>query len=333
MRRAAAAVALLAALAGCGEDETIRVYTAPKEPAWRMVAAVVPAGGATWFFKLVALAPRIEPLKAEVDRFLDGLKVEGDKVKWTLPEGWHEEGAPQGDRITTLCIGKSHLEMTVTRLDGPAGGLLANLNRWRGQLGLEPFAEAELAAQSRSVDVGGGAKAVVVDFRGPKKPPSGPMMGGGAASRPAPPPDHGSGGGGLEEVRRLIAYTAPSGWTENPRPAPPRLLEFRAGEAVVSLAYLEGNGGGLGPNINRWRGQIGLPALDDAAAAASAQPFEFMGHPGQAVEIVGDARAMMNIFRLGPPFSLFLKIDGPKEAVLREKPAFEAFARSVRVNR
>jgi hypothetical protein len=160
------------------------------------------------------------------------------------------------------------------------------------------------------------------------------MMGGGAA-RSAPPPEHPpvERGPGLEDIRRMIAHTAPPGWVENPRPSPPRLLEFRAGETVVSLAYLEGNGGGLGPNINRWRGQMGAAPLDDATAAASAQPFEFMGNPGHAVEVVGADRALLCVFRLGPPFSLFLKMDGPKEAVLREKAAFEAFARSVRVNR
>ena len=123
----------------------------------------------------------------------------------------------------------------------------------------------------------------------------------------------------------------PTGWTVNPRPGPMRLLELRAGESVVSLTYLQGNAGGLAPNVNRWRGQVGLASLDDAAG--SAKPFEFMGGDGHYVELAGAEKSMLVIFRLGPPFSLFLKMDGASGAVLKEKAAFEAFARSVRVNR
>ncbi len=335
MKRWSAAVALLGVLAGCREDEGIRVYQAPKEPRWRMIAAVVPTPGATWFFKAVASSARAEEGKAEIERFLGTLKPEGEEVRWTLPAGWSEEKGA-GDRVATLRVGPGQppLELTVTRLGGDAGGVLANVNRWRGQLGLGAIGEAELASKSTTLDLGA-AKAVVVDLEGPRRPStSGPMSGGGAA-RPAPPPDHPplEEGPGLEEVRRLLAYSTPPGWVENPQARPPRLLEFRAGAAVVSLAYLEGNGGGLAANVNRWRGQVGLGALDRSAAEAAAPAFEFMGHDGHAVEAVGDEKAMLVVFRLGPPFSLFLKMDGPKDAVLREKPAFEAFARSVKVNR
>jgi hypothetical protein len=37
------------------------------------------------------------------------------------------------------------LEATVVVLPGPAGGELANVNRWRGQIGLPPMDEAGLA--------------------------------------------------------------------------------------------------------------------------------------------------------------------------------------------
>ena len=318
---AAAAVAL----AGCGEDETIRVYSVPKEPTWRMIAALVPAGDATWFFKVTASTARAAPRKAEIEAFLGGLKVEGGEVRWALPDGWKEEKG-RGDRVATLTFGD--LELSVTKLAGAAGGPLANINRWRGQLGLPSLAESELAANSVALP-GGGLR---VDFQGPKKPAmGGPMSGGASAPPPPPPPSPPEHGEDLDAVRSLLAYSIPAGWTVNPRPGPMRLLELRAGEAVVSLTYLQGNAGGLGPNINRWRGQVGLAGLDDAAGSAT--PFEFLGNEGHYVELAGAEKAMLVIFRLGPPFSLFLKMDGAREAVLKEKAAFEAFARSVRVNR
>ena len=36
-------------------------------------------------------------------------------------------------------------EVAVTRFPGQVGGVLANINRWRGQMGLQPIAEPELA--------------------------------------------------------------------------------------------------------------------------------------------------------------------------------------------
>ncbi|HEX7898767.1 MAG TPA: hypothetical protein VF950_13470, partial [Planctomycetota bacterium] len=286
-----AAIALLALLSACGEDETIRVYSAPKEPTWRMIAALVPAGDATWFFKVAAASAKAAPRRAEIEGFLGGLKVEGGDVRWTLPAGWKEEKGP-GDRVATLAFGD--LELSVTKLAGTAGGPLANINRWRNQLGLPALAEGELATHSVPL-AGGGLR---IDFEGPKKPSMGAPMAAPAPPPPPPPapPEHGE---DLDAVRSLLAYSIPTGWTVNPRPGPMRLLELRAGAAVVSLTYLQGDAGGLVPNVNRWRGQVGLGPLDPAAAPASVKPFEFLGGDGHYVEIEGGEKAMLVVFRLG----------------------------------
>lgn len=69
---------------------------------------------------------------------------------WTLPQGWTEQKAG-GMRYATLTppqdLGK--VELSVVTLPGQAGGELANVNRWRGQLGLEPLDEAGLAATKK----------------------------------------------------------------------------------------------------------------------------------------------------------------------------------------
>jgi hypothetical protein len=71
-------------------------------------------------------------------------------LKWSLPKGWSETPGT-GMRYATFqspVAGK--LEATVVVLPGPAGGELANVNRWRGQIGLPNFDEAALA-KSRAV--------------------------------------------------------------------------------------------------------------------------------------------------------------------------------------
>ena len=66
-------------------------------------------------------------------------------LKWSLPQGWSE--LPGGGmRFATFkapYAGK--LEATVVVLPGPAGGELANVNRWRGQIALPALDEAGLA--------------------------------------------------------------------------------------------------------------------------------------------------------------------------------------------
>jgi hypothetical protein len=66
-------------------------------------------------------------------------------LKWSLPKGWSElpGGGMRFATFKTPYAGK--LEATVVVLPGPAGGELANVNRWRGQIALPALDEAGLA--------------------------------------------------------------------------------------------------------------------------------------------------------------------------------------------
>lgn len=66
------------------------------------------------------------------------------KVAWTVPSGWKEVPTTQQFRLATFDAGG--VEVSVTAFPGSAGGVLANVNRWRGQIGLEPTDEAGLKA-------------------------------------------------------------------------------------------------------------------------------------------------------------------------------------------
>lgn len=72
-------------------------------------------------------------------------------LAWTLPKGWTEKRTG-GIRYATLIPGKEGVaDVSVTVLSGAAGGELANVNRWRGQIGLEPVAENALAGMRTAV--------------------------------------------------------------------------------------------------------------------------------------------------------------------------------------
>lgn len=94
-----------------------------------------------------------------------------EKINWgPLPAGWVEETAPRPMRTHTLIVeanGKAG-EVIVTRLpQNGVGNLLDNINRWRGQVGLEPTKDPS-ATKPREMTVAG-MPAFAFDFEGPAK--------------------------------------------------------------------------------------------------------------------------------------------------------------------
>ena len=317
-------------LAACGKKEEVRHYTkVPKDPVWRILGAVLPAKDSTWFLKVTASSDRIPPAKKEILTFLRGLRFEEGKLRWTLPAGWQEEkGAANREGSFRFGDRDPRLEMTVVRLPGDGGGLLANLNRWREQLGLERAAESELGNQTQKLD-GTQTEVLIVDLIGPLRPGGGPK----AMSMP-PPPDRPpvSGEPSLDNVRGMFSFELPQGWKENPRPDKQRIFEFQAEEggksALVTFTIMGGEGGGLAANIDRWRTQAGLETLGEQAVSRSATPMKFVGTEGWLTEAIGPERAIIGVIALSPQFSMFLKMDGPPSVVASQRGAFQRLAQS-----
>ena len=83
------------------------------------------------------------------------------RFEFQTPEGWTEL-APTPFRNPNFLAGPDgEVECYVSLL---GGGLLDNANRWRTQMGQEPFTEKEFAQQSRTLILGD--EAVIVDFEG-----------------------------------------------------------------------------------------------------------------------------------------------------------------------
>ncbi len=86
---------------------------------------------------------------------------------WTVPAGW--QSVPPSQFLLaqyTIQSNDAQAEVNVSQLAGEGGGLLANVNRWRRQLGLPPVAqEADLAKVVSSLTVPG-APAQMVDLSG-----------------------------------------------------------------------------------------------------------------------------------------------------------------------
>ena len=78
-------------------------------------------------------------------------------LSWTLPQGWTETAGP-GMRYATIKPSlPGNLEISVIALPGAAGGEVANVNRWRGQLGLPALDQTALLAAREVLPTEAGA--------------------------------------------------------------------------------------------------------------------------------------------------------------------------------
>jgi len=71
-----------------------------------------------------------------------GAGLDTSKLQWVAPPSW-TRAPDRVMRLVTYTVGQS--ECYITLLDGPAGGVEANLNRWRGQMGAAALTPEEVA--------------------------------------------------------------------------------------------------------------------------------------------------------------------------------------------
>src|SRR5262249_34146214 len=129
---------------GCQSDE-IQTYTVPRTEAaqreQRMLAAIVPHGDKTWYFKLVGSPDDVAAHQEEFRRFVESSRFSDSPdqpLTWEkIPEKWRR-GVKSDLRYATFRLdpAQSKTELTVTPLGRDSGSVLDNINRWRGQLGL-----------------------------------------------------------------------------------------------------------------------------------------------------------------------------------------------------
>ena len=149
------------------------------QPVRRILAAILPGDQQVWFFLVMDEPERIGQYAAAFEAFMRTVRVEhavvaselplghppleaggagpatdpgsmagasapGDNpLHWTTPSGWVESQATNPSRLASMSVvdGAYRAEVTITRFPGAVGGMLANVNRWRGQIGLQPVAD------------------------------------------------------------------------------------------------------------------------------------------------------------------------------------------------
>jgi len=163
----------------------------------RILVAALKDGSTTWFFKMAGDDESVNEQKAAFLAFLKSVSIDhgshatreetrftstnvkeppGQRTQpvntsdakpvWNIPASWKEVPPTQMVLAKFLVTGEGgKAEITVSSFPGDVGGALANVNRWRGQLGLAPVDQKEMEAMVSSLDVSGG-KAILIDMSG-----------------------------------------------------------------------------------------------------------------------------------------------------------------------
>jgi hypothetical protein len=180
-------------------DQSATLYdVVGNDNAKRILGVIQERSGTTWFFKMTGDAGLVEQQKPEFTAFLKSLTFStapqpealppghpsiggadqtapmmsaepagAGKPALTVPAGWQEVPAAQFLLAEYSIAGANgaKAEVNVAQLSGNGGGVLANVNRWRGQIGLDPVDEISLAKVTTTVAVTGG-QATFVDMTG-----------------------------------------------------------------------------------------------------------------------------------------------------------------------
>ena len=353
-------------LAGCGPKEQIQRYSVPKpeklealhhltrsqrpaaQPAVggpaRMLAAMIPLEEQGWFFKVSGPPEIVEPHAADFNKFVRSIRVspETGKPSWKLPDGWTED-AGSSMRFATMRIGTADkpLELSVIVLprneENETAYILANVNRWRGQLQLPPIEADDLTTETKRIELDG-AHTIIVDIEGES---SGDRMGAApfASGMDRPPPMAASPPRAAPpQSTANLEYKVPAGWESQPVGGMRKaafLVHDGDQKAEMTVIDLEAAAGALLPNINRWRGQLQLSPTTQDDLDRELKKISVDGVEGQYIELLGpkDAKrpqAMLGVVAVERGKAWFFKFLGDAPLVLREKQHFEEFVRSVK---
>lgn len=127
-------------LSGCDNSQPTS-YRIPKEE--RVVTTpTMPATAAS------------APAKMEVLPGMEAAAQKAGEIRYTAPEAWEDLPA-SGIRKATLKVtaDTGSAEITILTFPGDVGGRLANINRWRGQVGLDEATPEDLPAYTEGYEI------------------------------------------------------------------------------------------------------------------------------------------------------------------------------------
>lgn len=156
----------------------------PNSPtATRIYAAILMHTGQSWFFKMSGPSTDVQTQVPAFDSMIDGLTLatseqssnaiptpaatESGTLTFTPPEDW-QPSKGSAMRIASYQIpmeGFTAADFSITAFPGDTGGTLANVNRWRRQIGLATWTNAEVAQNEKTLLAQDGLKFLIYDLK------------------------------------------------------------------------------------------------------------------------------------------------------------------------
>ena len=144
-----------------------------------------------------------------------------------------------------------------------------------------------------------------------------------------------------ESEHKPLHWKKPNHWVQNPQ-SRMRLASFSINgqhikNAEVSITVLPGTAGGLTANINRWRGQLELPALNELELKKNYNTIVIKEKETTLVELVSNNLLIQNQFKKRMTVVIireknqiyFFKLIGENDLVLKGRSVFLSFLESV----
>jgi len=352
--RCAAGVILISTIAGCKRDEGA-VYTVPKENS----PSSQPAPMAT---------PEMAPPPAAA--------MSLPQLKYQLPEGWQEKPPAEMRVASFTALGTNGQSADVSVIPlGIVGKDLELVNMWRSQVQLPATSDPNAIKQAEPVAIGAdqgrlfnfvsdqpmigqsrqrilvamltrgtmswffkmtGEDAFVTSqkdnfiqfLKSVSFVENAPAETAAAPVAPATPDGNQNAGS---------IWTVPSDWKALP-PSQFLMAEFsvtgtNGANADVNVAVA---GGGLVANVNRWRGQLGLPAASETDFSKSVSTLDIPGGQASLVDFTGtDSKTgkparLVGVILPQNGQTWFYKLMGDPDTVAQQKDAFIKFIQSAK---
>ncbi len=140
------------------------------------------------------------------------------------------------------------------------------------------------------------------------------------------------------QQREKPVFDAPKGW-RSVEPGPlvtVRFVVVNEQTPGVTVMQLGDNPASVPANVNRWRAQLDLPAVPDAEAMKLVRPLKIDGLDMNLVDLTGSGRSAQRIvvaFTRRAGAMWYFRLSGPADAIAEQKPAFDAFVKSIRFER
>ena len=348
---------LLIALAGCTESEEVKKEEVvhPSREALRLNVAILKRDDYWWFVRFSGPEEIVKQHEAAYESFVRGVRFEDKKDKKEdadeeepvldeksvplkfaqEPKEWKKDPfVPDKIRVYAYRLNTQpkDVQIVITRLKSAHNTMLSNLHRWQKEMSVPPSETVE-DAQAKGFlkrDKIGEQEVWWVAMNGlgtyKETKPLEPVR----AKKIGPMP--------LLKVKKdkgdspgfPFRYEVPAGWTKKPRRQ--MIIEaFEVAEGGKSAeTTLSTFGGSVGANINRWRGMVKLPELEDGAAEKSAERRMVAGINAYYVNLHSpgaDQRILAVVIPSGGKL-WFVRMAGPPDFVEKHRPAFERFVDS-----